>query len=178
MSTRPRLRSASKKSIFARFFHARVLFFPLWSDPSPSGVTIPYRRTLEFANPYLASRTVSQQTSLTDFTPVDFRDPPRRPRRIQCPLFLSLSLLLCRAHRAPLQLPLSSANRFKSSGSHRHAHKTHRRKEEERRSGEREAEGRDEKEGGLRTQSETNFGRGRGDGVLVSFAAVNITIRV
>lgn len=30
--------------------------------------------SLEFANPYLALCTVSRQTSLTDFTPVDFHD--------------------------------------------------------------------------------------------------------
>lgn len=51
------------------------------------------------------------------------------------PFFSSLFLCLFAAlsHRAPLQLPLSSANRFKSSGSHRHAHKTRQRKEDERR---------------------------------------------
>lgn len=72
----PRRRSASKKSIFARFFHARVLFFPVSTPSLLPGVSIPYRGALEFANPYLASRTVSQQTSLTDFTPVDFRAIP------------------------------------------------------------------------------------------------------
>lgn len=89
-----RLRCASKKSIFVRLFRTRVLFLPTWSTrphlTSPS-------LTPEFANPYLASRTVSQQTSLTDFTPVDFRDPaassPAHPVPFS-PLFLCLFVAL------------------------------------------------------------------------------------
>lgn len=80
-------------------------------------------------------RTVSRQTSLTDFTPVDFHDPPAPPSPpsppssspCSTPAPLPASSVpppLFGAFRAPLQLPLSSANRFKSSGSHRHAHKT------------------------------------------------------
>ena len=92
-----RIRFASKKSIFARLFGVHILFF----RPGFTMSTCPHLAlssfTTEFANPYLASRTVSQQTSLTDFTPMGFRDPLLRHlrRRIHpfFPFFLSFSLL-------------------------------------------------------------------------------------
>lgn len=131
-----RLRTANKKGIFTRLFpRARILFLPSppllpWSLTSLS-LTAAYRSCNRSLQTRILLCTVSRQTSLTDFTPLDFHD--LLLRRIRPPSSLQ------RAHRAPLQLPLSSANRFKSSGSHRHAHKTRRRKEEERTSeGERE----------------------------------------
>jgi len=101
-------------------------------------------------------RTVSRQTSLTDFTPLDFHDPPlpslsaRAPSRTHPPERLSVLSPLCSAHRAPLQLPLSSANRFKSSGSHRHAHKTRREERKEKRKKKRKKKERRKKETGKR----------------------------
>lgn len=138
-----RLRSARIRREYLHDFSRALAFsfssvltfrFPLLLNlPLELDVSVSYAYHLSSLQTRILLCTVSRQTSLTDFTPVDFHD---LLRRIRPPLLCLPSLQ--HAHRASLQLPLSSANRFKSSGSHRHAHKTRRRKEEERMSEEEE----------------------------------------
>lgn len=97
VNTRFRLRVASKKRIFTRLFRIRALFATLSPfthatiHPSIHPLSHPFRR-LCLSLPYLRLsslqtrillRTVSRQTSLTDFTPLDFHDrfflPPASP---------------------------------------------------------------------------------------------------
>lgn len=93
------------------FFHILTPFLSPWSLTSLS-LSVP---SLEFANPYLALHSFTtnfvnrfHSGGFSRSSPLAHSSPP--PPSLQ------------RVHRAPLQLPLPSANRFKSSGSH--AHKT------------------------------------------------------
>lgn len=111
---------------FTRLFRIFFFFFQPSARPLARclrlSFTVPY---LEFANPYLPPHSLT-----TNFVNGFHSGGFSRSTLCAVPDAFSVSLSslspLCSAHRAPLQLPLSSANRFKSSRSHRHAHKTRR----------------------------------------------------